>query len=77
MPTLTELETDLEDWFNALRALQKGQQYTIGGIRNGRQLVRADLPEVRETIDWYKVQIAEAKAAAQGGTGINVGRLVV
>jgi hypothetical protein len=62
--TLAEIDTQLAGWYEALQKLQAGQEYTIGGIRNGRQLKRADLPEVRNTIDWLERKRTEA---ANGG----------
>jgi hypothetical protein len=59
--TEAEIQTQLTGWYDALRKLQAGQEYTIGGIRNGRQLKRADLPEVRSTIDWLEQKLAQAQ----------------
>jgi hypothetical protein len=75
--TVAEVTLQLDGWYAALTALMRGQEYTIGGIRNGRQLKRADLPEVRNTIDWLKGELAEATARESGGTGIKIKRLVV
>ena len=62
--TVAEIDSQLAGWYEALTKLQSGQEYTIGGIRNGRQLKRADLPEVRSTIDWLERKRVEA---ANGG----------
>lgn len=71
--TEAEIREQLAGWYSALSALQKGQEYTIGGIRNGRQLKRADLPEVRNTIDWLEGKLREATS----GNQINVRRVVL
>ncbi len=63
--TEAEITAQLAGWYEALSVLQSGQEYTIGGIRNGRQLKRADLPEVRNTIDWLEQKLAQVKG---GGT---------
>lgn len=75
--TVAEVKAQLDGWYAALKALQQGQEYTIGGIRNGRQLKRSDLPEVRNTIDWLKGELAEAEARESGGTGITIRRMVL
>lgn len=63
--TLPEIEEQLAGWYVALTKLQSATSYTIGGIRNGRQLVRADLPEVRATIDWLEKLKSQAKQGGQ------------
>jgi hypothetical protein len=59
--TEAEINTQLASWQTALTAVSQGQEYTIGGIRNGRQLKRADLPEIRNTIDWLEQKLAQAQ----------------
>jgi len=63
--TEAEIQTQLAGWYEALQKLQTGQEYTIGGIRNGRQLKRADLPEVRNTIDWLERKLLEVRQGGQ------------
>jgi len=63
--TAAEIQAQLDGWYEALAKLQTGQEYTIGGIRNGRQLKRADLPEVRNTIDWLEKKLAEVNNGGQ------------
>ena len=71
--TVAEVNAELDQWYLALRAVSKGQEYTIGGIRNGRQLRRADLPEIRNTIDWLKKELREAEARESGNdAGITI-----
>lgn len=48
---------------NALAAVTVGQSYSI----NGRSMTRADLPEIRETIDWLEARIQNAAATDSGG----------
>lgn len=72
--TIPEITEQLAGWQKALTVLQSGQQYTVGGIRNGRTLTRADLPEVRNTIDWLESKLSKAN---HGGTGIRVRRSVL
>jgi hypothetical protein len=72
--TEAEIIVQLAGWHNTLSILQSGQQYTVGGIRNGRTLTRADLPEVRATIDWLEAKLAKATG---GGTGIRMRKAIV
>jgi hypothetical protein len=71
--TEAEINSKLALWYDALDKLSTGQEYTIGGIRNGRQLKRADLGEVRSTIDWLETKLAQA----QNGGKIRVRRVVL
>ena len=61
-------------WLDALERVSGGQEYTIGGIRNGRQLKRADLPEIRNTVDYWQQQIK--KLEATGSSGIRIRRAI-
>lgn len=62
--------TQIDLWKVAIEKLSLGQEYTIGGIRNGRQLKRADLPEARNTLDYWIKKKRELESP--GGTGIRV-----
>jgi len=55
--TLPELDEQLAAWKAALLALSTSQSYEIGG----RKLTRADLPEVRRTLDY----LAKERALAE------------
>jgi hypothetical protein len=73
MNTVADIQLQLDGWYEALRKLQSGQEYTIGGIRNGRQLKRADLPEVRATIDWLESKLQ----ALQTGNKIRIRKVTL
>ena len=65
--TLEEAEAKLARYENAMDAIvERGQSYEI----EGRTLKRADLPEVRNTIDWLERKIARLKRAAGGGSPV-------
>lgn len=59
-------EEQVRAWHAALVGLQQAQEYTIGGVRNGRTLKRADLPEVIKTVEYWE---AKLDGARQGNTG--------
>lgn len=46
--TLTELDEQIAAYKAALLAVTTSQSYKIGT----RELTRADLPEIRDTLDW-------------------------
>lgn len=71
--TLAEIEIQLAAWQEALLKCSSGQSYVVGGVRNGRSLTRADLPEIRATIDWLDVK----KTQAQQGGQIRVRRVTL
>ena len=48
--TLAEVNAELTLWKAALSACSRKQEYTIGD----RSLTYADLPEIRQTIDWLE-----------------------
>ncbi len=70
---LAEVNAQLTLWWEALSKCSSGQAYVIGGVRNGRSLTRADLPEIRNTIDWLESK----KAELESGNKINVRRVVL
>lgn len=49
-------QTHLDAWLAAELAVTKGQSYTIGT----RELQRADLKEIRETIDYWQKKVQQA-----------------
>lgn len=51
--TLAQAEAKLEAWLAAEDALQTTQEYTIGD----RRVRKADLKEIRETIDYWQRQV--------------------
>lgn len=54
MPIFTRAQKEEQKaaWNKALLACSKGQEYTIGS----RRLRRADLPEIRKTLEWLDSQ---------------------
>lgn len=54
MPIFTRAQKEEQKaaWNKALLACAGGQEYTIGS----RRLRRADLPEIRETLEWLDSQ---------------------
>lgn len=46
------IQAELDLWWDALSAVSTGQSYQIGA----RQLTRADIQEVRNTIQWLTQQ---------------------
>ena len=57
-------EEQYRAWLTALEQIQSGQEYTIGGVRNGRTLKRADLPEILKMVDYWRAEYS--KAANEG-----------
>lgn len=51
-------------WSEALARVSQGQEYTIGS----RRLRRADLSEIRKTLEWLDAQ--PAREDAQSGLGL-------
>ena len=61
--TRAEKIRQLELWNKALAKVSSGQEYTIGS----RRLRYADLPEIRETLDWINSQpTVEDEQAGRG-----------
>lgn len=54
--TAAELDAQIAAYKGALTGLASAQSYTLeaGGIR--QQLTRADLPEIRRTLEWLQGQ---------------------
>lgn len=59
--TAAELAAEKTAWKAALLACSKGQSYDMGD----RSLTRADLPEIRKTLEWLDEQ--ESAAASDSG----------
>lgn len=59
--TLPELDAQVAAWKKALLACAANQSYEI----EGRILTRADLPEIRNTLDWLDGE--RRKTAGQSG----------
>lgn len=61
--TLEELDADINTWKKALRAVATSQEYYIGK----RRLMRADLPEIRNTLEWLNAERNELLAGCGSG----------
>jgi hypothetical protein len=68
--TVTQMTSLLAKYNTCLEAIALGQSYEI----NGRQLTRANLREVRETIDWLEKKIDNASDASGGFDLVSIGR---
>ena len=62
--TSAELTAQMTAWKAALLACAGGQSYNMGG----RMLTRADLPEIRTTLEWLDKLMSEASVVSGGGT---------
>lgn len=60
--TLAQAEAQLQLYLNAMAAIAAGQSYSIGS----RSLTRANLTEVRETVDYWNGQVKTLSASASG-----------
>lgn len=60
--TLAQAEAQLTVWVNAMTAVASGQSYSIGS----RSLTRANLTEIRETIDYWDAKVKNLTASAAG-----------
>ncbi|MCY9511871.1 DUF6148 family protein [Paenibacillus larvae] len=57
MWTLQEAQTHLKAWIEAEMAVASAQSYTIAG----RSLTRANLPEIRKQIQFWRNEIEKLK----------------
>lgn len=64
--TLSQAETQLQQWIDASTAVAKNQSYTI----NGRSLQRADAREIREQIQFWDSQV---QRLTRGGVRVRLG----
>ena len=64
--TLTQAQTELDNWIAADAAVASSQSYSIAG----RSLSRVNASEIRANIDYWeaKVQMLTRKAAGHGRT---------
>jgi len=62
--SLEEVEQEISDWKAALNAVRHGKEYSMGT----RRLVRSDLPEIREHLEWLSSQ----KAGLEDGSRVVV-----
>ena len=70
--TLTQAKDMLTVWMEAERAVAAAQHYRIGT----RELTRADLGEIRESIRYWEAKVAELEAIEKYGGGRRVTRIV-
>jgi hypothetical protein len=68
--TVAQLTTALTSYNACLLAISLGQSYEI----NGRQMTRANLREVRDTIDWLEKKIDVASDTSGGFDLASIGR---
>ena len=61
--TLDQAQEHLEMWMEAEIAVTTSQSYQLGS----RSLTRANLEEIRETIDYWNQKVSELLAAQNGG----------
>lgn len=64
--TTAEIDAQLTLWKSALAACSGNQSYALGG----RSLTRADLPEIRNTIDWLE---QKRMRTSNGGARVRYG----
>lgn len=56
----------LEAWLEAELTVTGGQSYTLTGTNGGRTLTRANLTEIRNSIEYWEKKLKEAEATAKG-----------
>lgn len=61
--TLEIAQEHLDEWLEAELAVTTHQSYQLGG----KSLTRADLGEIRETIDYWEQKVAQLQALEQNG----------
>lgn len=54
--TAAELDSQIAAYKAALLALSTAQSYRISNNGNDRNITRADLPEIRNTLEWLQQQ---------------------
>jgi len=67
--TPPEIEEQITAYKSALKAVSRGQVFEIDGER----LTRADLPEIRKTLDWLGKE--KSRLAGRRGSVTVVGRV--
>lgn len=56
----------LEAWLEAELTVTSGQSYTLTSTNGGRTLTRANLTEIRNSIEYWEKKLKESEAAAKG-----------
>ncbi len=67
--TLTEIEEQITAYKAALKAVSLGKEYTV----EGKSLTRADLPEIRTTLEWLDSQ-RQGVSSGSGGSRMVINR---
>jgi len=71
--TIAELDEQIAAYKAALKAVAINQEYSVGG----RRFTRADLPEIRKTLEWLwseRSRIANGMAPGLQGVSTRVAR---
>jgi len=71
--TSTELDQQISAYKQALIALASAQSYTINHGSGQRTVTKADLPEIRRTLEW--LQTERVKLTTGSGPQIVAGRV--
>lgn len=66
----------LEAWLEAELSITTGQSYTMTSANGSRTLTRANLTEVRNSIEYWNKKVEEAKAAQKGKARSRIYRCV-
>ena len=67
--TTDELSAQIAAWKAALLGVSTSQSYRMP---DGRQLYRADLPEIRRTLEWLDSQLTALNAGAASSSQLNI-----
>ncbi|MBA2881825.1 hypothetical protein HNR65_002156 [Desulfosalsimonas propionicica] len=71
--TIAELDEQITAYKAALKAVSINQEYTVGG----RRFSRADLPEIRKTLEWLgteRSRMAHGMTPGMQGVSTRVAR---
>jgi hypothetical protein len=67
--TAEQAQTQLDQWLAALTAISSSQEYTISTPGGSRRLVRANLAEVQNQVDYWNSKVIEL---ARGSSGMRL-----
>lgn len=74
--SLETAEKHLNVWLEAELTIATGQSYTLATTNGSRTLTRANLTEVRNSIEYWNKKVLEAKATSKGRARTRVYRAV-
>ena len=74
--SLETAQKHLDTWLEAELSISTGQSYTMAGTNGSRTLTRANLTEVRNSIEYWNKKVEEAKAASKGRARSRIYRAV-